>query len=671
MSNLNDYFALAAPNKIGEKLFEKVSQNDTASGFLAELKTLWARAYLYYYGRAYNGAHLTSAMSRGGQQGELAEIRVNHSRALVKNVVNLITSSKVVWEPKATNQDFESIRQTVLARYELEYYWHDRGVAQIATRCLESALAFMEGYLLILWDEFAGPLFAAEEGAPPTTTGDLEFLQPMPWDVIRDETKPSWDQLDWVIVRVARNKYDLAARYPAQAQKILAMSDDALGANRVPPQIQRASAPPSSDSVSCYYFYHKRTAVLPKGRETIFLSSNLVLQDGDLTYESIPLHRVTESELAGTPYGYSQYYEILGIQELVDSLETTVASNQTTFGTQMISVPQGSDVSPDSFGAMRIMTYPPNAKPPEALQLTRSPPEVFAHIQQKVRDMEQIMLLNEAVRGQVRSGEQSGAALALLTAQATQQASALQQSFLRMLQTSGLGVIETIRTKCPFPRRVAVTGLANRALERYDEYIPGELGDIRRVMVDIGNPLAQNVAGRRELADMYIQLGLVKTPEQLEQVITSGRLEPLTQSLQQELLLIRYENERLSDGEEVPAMVDDDHVLHMREHRAEVSNPEVRFNPAAFEAYARHQDEHWALYLSADPARLITFGQQPPPQPAPMPEGPGPGRPPGPPSPDEASLQPPAPEMPNLPQMPTNPATGEQAPAPAGSLVDQ
>ncbi len=56
---------------------------------------------------------------------------------------------------------------------------------------------------------------------------------------------------------------------------------------------------------------------------------------------------------------------------------------------------------------MKIFLYPPNAKPPEALQLTRSPAEVFPHLQQKVRDMEHIMLLNEAVRGQVRDALRS------------------------------------------------------------------------------------------------------------------------------------------------------------------------------------------------------------------------------------------------------------------------
>jgi hypothetical protein len=326
----------------------------------------------------------------------------------------------------------------------------------------------------------------------------------------------------------------------------------------------------------------------------------------------------------------------------------------------MVAAPDGTVVSPESFGGMKLLRYPNGSQPPSALQLTKSPPEVFSYIKDLVAQMEQLMGLNSVARGEPQSGEQSGAALALLEAKAKQQSSVLEGAYLRFDQNIGSHIISTIRRKCPFPRRVAITGLANRSLERQEEYNGESFNQIHRVQVDIGNPLSQTPAGRKELADMYLQmLGPKMTPEQVEMVLDTGRIEPITQSLQRELLLIKSENESLVRGEQVQALADDDHVLHMREHKGEMANPEVRGNPEALQTYMAHMNEHWSLYTSMDPARLMALGQQPPPVLGPPPPSAGtPGPKPGPPEPP--SVAPNAPEQPDLPSLPPNARPGLQ-----------
>jgi hypothetical protein len=681
----SQYFAALSTDKIGQALYAKVTERKDDL-YSKEYDLRNRRAYQYYYGIDPSGVHATSGVLRGGEQGELALTRVNHSRALVNTLLNLISAAKVIWQPVAVNTDYSSAGEVELASAVLEYYWNDRQVNTVCLRALEEAITFTEGFVFTEWDETLGEDVAGI-GNRLVKSGDIRFNSLSTWDVLRDSRAKSYADLNWVILRLPRNRFDLAAQYGAGderlAQQILSVSDE-TGINTLN---GRPSTQGDSDERHVYAFFHKPTPAVPTGRETLFLDAKTVLKDGPLTYPVWPLHRVFASEMIGTPYAYSSYHETLGVQEVMDSLQTAIASNQTTFGTQCVAMQHGSEVEVDQIaGGLKVFYYPPGGKPPEAINLTKSPPEVFAHLESLKKDQEQLMGLNGVVRGTPESGDMSGAALALLQAQAVQQSSGLQNNYLRFVESVGNAVMEITRAKCPTPRRVAISGKASRFLQRDLSYSGDSFGKIRKVMVQIGNPLSQTSAGRKEIAQDYIKMGLVKTPEQYDRVLEDGRLEPLTQSLHHELLLITNENEQLQNGEQPPVSPDDDHMLHAREHRVVMANPEARQNPALMQAYMAHVEEHYQTYLNMDPRRLILMGQQPPPvlappgTPPPGPGGPPPPGPQGPPPPPGGSgghMGPPdgAPPPPNvstgakgLPRMPRNPASGQKFQPPPGDV---
>jgi hypothetical protein len=664
--NASEYFAAA--DDIGSKLLAKVQEHDAwcdSSPVIA----LADRAHLYYFGLEYGGGHATSAVSRAGEQGQLAEVRVNHSRALAQTLLNLIAASKIVWQPVAVNSDYDSASQSVLAQNILEYYWQDRRVSQYFQRALEEAIVFGEGFVLTEWDDALGEPYAADESGAVVKTGDIRFTNLMSRDVIRDPRKKSYEEGDWAIARLSRNKYDLAvkATTPEQADAIL----------RAPTTKSRLDRnfdqrPQESDDVECFYFFHKPTASMPEGREVFFVGKE-VLKDGPLSYDQWPLHRVFHSELFGTPFAYTPFYEILGVQELMDSLESAVATNQTTFAVQNIAVEMGTDVDPDQIsGNLRVHYYPQGGKKPEVLQLLATPAEVFKHLETKKKDQEQLMGLNSVVRGEPLTGDQSGAALALLQAQAVQQSSGLQANFIRAVEGSGNSVLEMMRKRCPLPRRIAISGKANQFLQKEQEFTGESIGLIRKVMVEAGNPLFQTPGGRLTVAKELMANGLIKTPEQYIQVILTGRLDPLTQSNSNQMLLILKENEMIANGEPPQVSVDDEHQLHAREHRGVIDNPDVRKNPQVLAVYMQHIQEHEDLFVNASPIRRMLMGQPPPPMLGPP--GAPPGAPPGPggpPPPGPQDTPPPGGVPSDLPSMPTNPSTGEPAPIPDGAALAQ
>jgi hypothetical protein len=667
------YWASLPRDQVGKHL-ETKSQEYNSDRLVESVYERMYRAYEYYYGFDPSGIHATSQVLRGGDQGELAEIRVNHSRSLVNTLLNLIVAPKLVWSPKAVNIDSASLQACELSRAILEYYWSEKQVSKHAVQALEHALTFGEGFVLAEWDEFAGDDYQAhpdaypaqaeegdesegdyELGAPAKTPdpvvkgGDIRYCNVLPWDVKRDPSKPSWDACEWVIVTVPRNRYALAKQYPESEYQILEHAPQAEGS------LVNGSVK-NSDDVPLKIFMHRPNAAIPTGRMVHFLSADIVLKDE--TMDEMPLYRVSAGELTGTPFGYTSYFDILGVQELMDSLHTTIASNQSTLGQQVIAIEEGSSAPVDEIaGGMKAIYYPPGSKPPEALQLLKTPGEIFTHLGNLKKEQELLLGLNSVVRGEAQSGEMSGSALALLQSQALQQSSTIQANYIRLVEGLGSCTLATLQKYCSVPRKIAIVGKGNQFLVQDTEYDGSSLERVKKVQVEVGNPLSQTSAGRIEMArDLLQMLGPKLTVEQYQQVLSTGRLEPLTQSINHELMLIRAENEALARGEVTNAVAFDDHQLHAREHRTVLANLQARRNPQVVDAVLAHISEHERAFYTTSPTLLALVGQTPPAAPPPPDMG-GENDKGSQPVPPGQMATGPAPKPPDAPK---NPATGQQ-----------
>lgn len=704
MPHAPEYFAaIVDSEEFGERLKAKIEEYRTASAVQTVLERQ-EKAYQYHFGLSPSGVHLTSGVTRSGEQGELAEVRVNHLRANALTVLNLTIAPKISWKPVATNRDSASTKAAYQAEALLEYYWLDREIGHFAAQAVAQAIPLAEGFVYTPWDDFAGDTGAVDPSGQPVPTGDFAVYNVLPWDVIRDPSKRSWDQNQWVAVCLRQNRYELAAKYPEHEAEILQAECDGEDLKDAFGEV---------DDVPCWYFYHKRSPipVLKNGREAVVLGDGTVLKDGQLTYTNIPLHRCVPDEMFGTPFGYSQYHEGIGIQEATDSLASAILTNQDAFARQSVAVERGEPFSPEDIGGMKVMYY--TNKPPQALQLTSSPAEAFRFVDVLKADLRRIQGVNDAVQGQLPGDAKlSGAALALLSSQAIQQNSTLQSSYIRMVRSIGTCLLNEWKKRTPVPRKIKLVGKSSEFLVREEMLSGADLEPIKDVSVDIGNPLQQTHAGKMELAQMYLQTpGAVTSPEQIEQIATTGKIEHLTQATRDELILILDENENIAKGVVPPAVIHDDHLRHGREHRSTLASVAARDNPAIVEASIAHLHEHYKLFFgwplpgmlppppvdpmtglpdeTFDPTSpihdpqyrekmLILVGQQPPPGPiGPMPP-PDAGGPPAPPDGPEVKdtenmMGPPEPagNQVNMPSMPKNPATGEKFTPPGGGTPPQ
>jgi hypothetical protein len=143
------------------------------------------------------------------------------------------------------------------------------------------------------------------------------------------------------------------------------------------------------------------------------------------------------------------------------------------------------------------------------------------------------------------------------------------------------------------------------------DFVGNDINSINRVIVTVGNPLARTTAGRVQMAEQMLQMGLIKDPKQYISVIETGQLDTMIESDFNDLMLIKRENEYLMDGKSVIADMLDIHAQHILEHRSVMADPDLRMNPQLREVVQNHIQEHINFLRTVDPDLLMLTKQQP------------------------------------------------------------
>lgn len=578
-----------------------------ANAYLIKIQRMWS-AYHGIYTSNYGFNHHTTQFV--GEQGELVFVPVNHFRNLAQHILVLITADRPALKSRAINTDYKSLSQTFLANSILDYYMRQKGLETVIRRAVEYAVVLGSGFVKVEWNATAGePYDVDEETGEFTREGDLEFTNLSPFDVVVDGTKEYYND-DWILTRTFKNKYDLIAKYPEFADKIHALkTKDGNDNYRI-----RMFTNDVTDDVPVYEFFHKPTEALPEGRYLLFLDSDIILLDTKMPYRRVPVFRIVPSEILGSPYGYSPMFDVYPIQENINALYSTIMTNQNAFGVQNLYIPRGADINIASLpGGLNIIEA--NGKP-EPLQMTSTPKEVFDFLEMMIQTAETLTGINSVVRGNPEANLRTGNALALVQSNAIQFLSGLQNSYIKLLENVGTGVVEILKDFANTPRMIELVGKNNKPFLK--EFQGGDISEISRVVVDVANPLSSTTAGRLEMANNLSQMGLVDSPQEYLQVLNTGNLDVMYEGEMNELLLIKSENEKLISGENPIVSPLDKHMLHINEHRVVIGDSALRNDPSLIKITMDHIEAHLNALRTTDPALLQLVGEQPLPPLQPM-----------------------------------------------------
>lgn len=680
----DQYWAAKSAEELGPELVKRV---DGYYDFLRRTGVieLQKRCFKYYYQSRQSGGKVYTT----GEQEEFLNCDVADYRNIVKHLVGMTTNQRPSFEPRAANTDHKSQAQVILAQGLLDYYLRELKIDEDTDKAVELGVAYGEGWLRLDWNPMAGEEFAleeeepgedlqegmkaksreaeedAEEGPKPpeiVRDGDLEVTRYGMIDVIRDWTAKSVKGLHWKITRDFKDKHLVAAEYPAMRERIL----EASMSQKDKDHTLQSHLIQDTDLIPLYTFFHEKNAAIPDGRMTVFVGGDAILYDGPLPFKRIPLYPLMPDTQDDTPFGWTIGFDLLPLQEAENNLYGTIATNVSNFGISNIAVPRGSNMTVEELSeGLNLLEYDPKYGAPTVLDLVNVSNDVYKFLEMVERKMETISGVNSVNRGNPEASLKSGAALALVQSMALQFNMQLQKSYARLMESVGTGIIEILQS---FAATERVTQIAGRSQRSYMKKWKGaDLDKITRVIVDLGNPLARTTAGKIEMADALMERGMIESPDQYIQVMTTGRLEPMIEGKQAELMNIRSENEELGEGKQQVAVFTDNHGLHIMEHKNVLASPDSRRNPKLVKVVTEHIQEHLNLLRGTDPVMLSLMGQNPPP-----PQAPAPGNGSKPPAPsgvpeqmasllNPASSGPDLPNMPNMPNPPTNPLTGERA----------
>lgn len=601
---------------------------------------LWRRSYEFYHRSAVRAGRLNKA----GNAGELTLMNINHYRNLIQHLLVLTMEQRAAFNTMATNTDVKSLEQAILGNCLLDYYLREKRLERFIKTGVEYALVFDEGFVYVEWDATSGE----EYGVNPETgakifAGDVKYSSFYPGDVIRDFSRNTPSDPPWYILRGWANKYDLAADYPEMREQILSVPcGDSTRRTRVSQLFNN-----ESDEIPIYTLVHKTSPALPNGRLTVVLSSDVYLFDGPLPYRGIPVYRVSGGEQLGTCFGYTVGYDLLPVQEMLDNLYSTAATNQNAFGVSNVAVARGSNLSATSLtGGLNLIEYDPKFPAPQPMNLTSTPPEIFTFMEMLERLGETIAGVSSVTRGNPEASLKSGAALALVQSMSIQFSQNLQLSYTQLLEDCGTSTINLLRDFAKVPRVAAIVGKNNRSYLR--SFTGDDLSEVQRVTVDQSNPLTRTLAGKVNLAETLMQNGLIENGEQYITLLQTGRLEPVYEGKTKEMMLIREENEDLAAGKPATAIVTDKHMLHILEHAGVTASTSARRDPNILGVTLAHIKEHIDMLKNPQVAELMAILHQEPLPPTAPQAGPGLDAT----SPTQVAAQ--EAQLPNLPQAPQN-----------------
>lgn len=550
----------------------------------SRMNDLFVRTYKSYYGMSWDSNY---AIGEAGEQGEYSTIQINEMRSHIKNVLGMTTQNRVVFDCLSTSTDVKAQNDVMIAQSLLEQMFYTNRLEKKAKNTLEIGLVWGTGYLFVGWkpgNELAG----IDENGQPVFRGEIECKPLTYTDVFVDSTVEQWDEHQYVIIRRLENRFELAEKYPAVKDKLMALS---LPKNIMPTNGQSVE---EYANVWVYEAYHKPCRALPQGRMTICVDDGTTLYDDVNPYECLPVLCLRPDLRYGSAYGHALAWDLMPLQEASNTLDSSFLTMAENFAIpNILASDKFSIIESDISGGMKLVQGQPDPDAPNngfpfAMEMPK-PDTIYLQMREKYSaNMSSISGMNESVRGVVQTN-QSGTAIALATTAAQVYNSNVENAYISFLEEFATLILKISRM---FMTTEEIIDLAGLSMDfQVSTFQQATLDEISRVKVHLGNPLAKSISGRVEIANQLLNQGLLKPYEYLN-ILSTGDLKSKIDKKGSQDTLVKLENEMMIQGEDVIVNILDHHLNHIADHRTLLDNPRVRKSSELVALIMEHITEH-------------------------------------------------------------------------------
>lgn len=599
----------------------------------------------YYYGLNDLG-DTSSRPNVGGTASQYLRVVLNKVRPIVQRTFAMIAARAATMTPVAANSDAAAREQAVSSKGILEHVHRVHDVDAIDFEVLKMTGCMGEAWRMTTWDATAGEVTAVEESGDGTRTptdwsGDIRYDLLSPFDVARDPSARDQKRLPWIIARTYENRWELAAKYPEKADRILAAREHdyaSLGSG-YDLRLGVQDIVSRGDAVPVFHFFHLDGRAIPGGRAFTCLNEGTWLTDGANPYEGLPVEPCFADKVISTTMGYSNIFDALGIADMLNAMETTIFTHTVRWGTRPIIDFVGSGLQHSTLGnGTSVLTVKDKDHIPIPLDVPPIPPEVFKHLEELERHITEALGMNETAMGNPPFSGMPAQLAALLDQKAQEFNDGLSKSWTTYKQGCATKELKILQRFADEPRIATIQGKAKQWMLK--TWNKDALSKVSLVAFEPQPPGTGSVSWKIAMVELLQRM----SPEQLAAVplrdlinlLRTGELESPFEADEANRLRIKSENEGLLEGRVPPIIIARTHWVDIPEHLALLSPPDIAEKPEVVNAVLTTVEQKLAAWRSMPPDLLALLGGPPPPMPviAPaLPAGTPNGAPPVPPSP--------------------------------------
>jgi hypothetical protein len=616
--NKDKYFANKDSEELVSCLLDKIGSNETEETRTNEhdLTRLYNRCFNHYYKGLLDFQSEDEGLDSFGEESEFTELKVHRAKHLIRSLKANITKTRLNFNPVSNNSDNLTNDTARIAKEILDNLVRTRNLESTMKELVECGLVFGSGFLSCTWSQDKGDFFTASDDGL-ISEGDVEIQVLKPWEVFYSKHAKSWDDLDWVVVKRLRNRWNVIAQYPDMKDEILSIPNAIDEINTSSNDYNRLllkDINEDEDYIFVNEFYHKPTLSVPTGR-IVFYSGSVILDDLINYYECIPIIPYMPLKVQGYLFGEPLYNSMIEAQEMIDENLSSIASVQKNLGTPNVLIPQGSNIDVNSLDGLRMISYKPTMEKgggaPSSLDLSSTNPQLLQMNENLINQLQNISGINEVLQGQ-NGNVSSGIALSILSANSVENLSDFIASYVISVEKLATQIIKTYAKFASSERVVMISGKRNN--DKVKSFIGQDLSTITNVRINVGNPVTQTVAGRINTAESLLQQGMIKNAQDYFRVLETGDLDNAVDGQTNELDFILEENNDMMNGQQVFALATDNHAYHIQKHKDLLNSTRIRREkPEIMKRVMEHILEHTNLSGSVDPKliHMLSTGQNP------------------------------------------------------------
>jgi hypothetical protein len=289
---------------------------------------------------------------------------------------------------------------------------------------------------------------------------------------------------------------------------------------------------------------------------------------------------------------------------MTDHQFSVMASIFASLGVPAILNPRGSGMNASNMSGLKVISYSPQmgdgmkGAKPEILELCKLPPNLLDTINIMQQFQQRISNVSGALQGILPPGVTAASAIATLSANAVEFIEPLSLAVNKAIESAMMRAI--IQTKLFMSDERVITSVGPNNVKASMTFSSDDLIGLKRVNMLTQNPLTLFSGGRQKIAEDYMKMGLITTPEEYDAVMVYGTVEPIREKRMTKQSLVSWENQQIRAGKPVYALATDDHAYHIYEHSMLQNDPEIRKRPEILQIIDDHLQSHLELSRTVD-----------------------------------------------------------------------